>query len=210
MSRTLQTFARTRRRRAGLAYIAILFLLVLLGTMGLAFINRVGIETTATAGRGQSLQAHYLAEAAALHAMWRLLNEPAFPADSTVYEMHSLGAGRYGYKVRRHTDTTFATIAAVGAADRRSSACVWITITYWSAATISSASGVSPICVRTNCSCSTMRTRICAGRSCLNRSRYCRDTAARSLALTLHPCAVVLRTNVSRQTRFQCEPTLPT
>ena len=29
--------------------------------------------------------------------------------------MHSLAGGRYGYKVRRHTDTTFATIATVGA-----------------------------------------------------------------------------------------------
>jgi hypothetical protein len=37
-----------------------------------------------------------------------------FPA-SNVYAMHSLAGGRYGYKIRRHTDTTFATIATVGA-----------------------------------------------------------------------------------------------
>lgn len=36
-------------------------------------------------------------------------------AAQNIYNMHSLGEGRYGYKIRYHTDTTFATIAAVGA-----------------------------------------------------------------------------------------------
>jgi len=36
-------------------------------------------------------------------------------AADKIYHMHSLAGGRYGYKVRRHTDTTFATIATVGA-----------------------------------------------------------------------------------------------
>ena len=52
--------------------------------------------------------------------MWRLLNEQDFPANEDVYYMHSLEypegvvAGRYGYKVHRHSETTFATIATVG------------------------------------------------------------------------------------------------
>jgi hypothetical protein len=61
------------------------------------------------------MQAHYLAEAAANHALWRLLNEPDFTVASDKYYMHSLGAGRYGYKVRKPTPTTFATVATVGA-----------------------------------------------------------------------------------------------
>ncbi len=69
----------------------------------------------ATITRGDSIQAHYLAESAANHAMWRLLNDSDFPAAEDSYYMHTLGDGRYGYKVRRHTNTTFATVATVGA-----------------------------------------------------------------------------------------------
>jgi len=98
-----------------MAYVAILVLLVLMTTMGLAFLYKTGVEASATMGRSDNMATQYLAEAAANHAMWRLLNEPAFPAATDVYYMHDLGAGRYGYKVRRHTDTTFATVAAVGA-----------------------------------------------------------------------------------------------
>ena len=101
---------------SGIAYVAMLFLLVILTTMGLAFLYKVGVESSATLMRGDSVQAQYLAEAAANHAMWLLLNEPTFPDEDDVYYMHSLGNGRYGYKVRRHTDTTFATVATVGAA----------------------------------------------------------------------------------------------
>jgi hypothetical protein len=82
--------------------------------MGMGFILRVNAETTATMTRGDTMQAHYLAESAVNHAMWNLLNDPAFPADETKYYMHDLADGRYGYKVRRHTDTTFATVAAIG------------------------------------------------------------------------------------------------
>ena len=63
------------RGEAGLAYAGILFLLLILSTMALAFLFKVGTEVTATEQRGKSIQAHYLAEAAANHAMWRLLNE---------------------------------------------------------------------------------------------------------------------------------------
>jgi hypothetical protein len=37
------------------------------------------------------------------------------PAVENLYYMHSFAGGRYGYKIRYHTDTTFATIATVGA-----------------------------------------------------------------------------------------------
>jgi hypothetical protein len=103
------------RKESGLAYVAILILLAVMSALGFAFIFKVGTQTTATMTRGNSMQAHYLAESAANHAMWRLLNEPGFPASETTYYMHPLAGGRYGYKVRRHTDTTFATVATVGA-----------------------------------------------------------------------------------------------
>lgn len=98
-----------------MAYVVILCLVVILGTTGLAFIHRVGIELDATDQRGACMQAHYLAEAAAHHGMWRLINEPGFPAAEDVYYMHAMDGGRYGYKVRKNTNTTFATIATVGA-----------------------------------------------------------------------------------------------
>ncbi|MFH1491478.1 MAG: hypothetical protein ABII06_21425 [Pseudomonadota bacterium] len=60
------------------------------------------------------MQAHYLAESAANHALWRLLNDPGLSASDTVYTMHSLGNGRYGYKVRKPTLTKFGTVATVG------------------------------------------------------------------------------------------------
>lgn len=93
----------------------ILIILALLSSLSLAFLQKVGTETSATMKRGDAMQAHYLAESAANHAVWRMLNEPGFPAAGNVYYMNSLGAGRYGYKVRKPTMTTFATIATVGA-----------------------------------------------------------------------------------------------
>ncbi len=103
--------------RGGFAYVAVLFLLVVVFTMGMGFILRVNAETTATMARGSAMQANYLAESAANHATWLLLNDPSFPADETKYYMHDLANGRYGFKVRRHTDTTFATIATIGVID---------------------------------------------------------------------------------------------
>ena len=103
------------RSEAGFAYVAILFILIILSLLSLAFLQKVGTETSATMNRGKNMQAHYLAESAANHALWRLLNESTFPEAENIYYMHTLGQGRYGYKVHRHTDTTFATIATVGA-----------------------------------------------------------------------------------------------
>lgn len=104
------------REEAGIAFVAILFLLAILSALSLGFLWKAGIGTSATATRGESMKAHYLAESAANHAMWRLLHELDFPSTTTSYTMHPLGGGRYGYKVRRHTRRTFATIAAVGVA----------------------------------------------------------------------------------------------
>ena len=98
----------------GLAYVAMLLLLVISFMLAFTFLLRVGAEVAATTSRGSSMQVHYLAESAANHAKWRLLNDPTFPDDDETYYMHSFAGGRYGYKVRRHTDTTFATIATVG------------------------------------------------------------------------------------------------
>lgn len=102
--------------QSGLAYVAILVLLAIMSTLALAFLAKIGTLTLATTNRLAGMQANYLAESAANHALWRLLNDPGFPADQTVYYMHNLDGGRYGYKVRKPTRTTFATVATVGAA----------------------------------------------------------------------------------------------
>jgi hypothetical protein len=103
------------KKESGVAYIAILGLVVIVSALGAAFLNRTGIQSSASMQIINAAQAEYLAESAANHAMWKLLHDGGFPADETVYYMHSMSGSRYGYKVRRHTNTTFATIATVGA-----------------------------------------------------------------------------------------------
>ncbi len=72
------------KKESGMAYMAILFLLAILSTLAFSFLFKVGTQTQATMNRGSGMQAHYLAEAAANHAMWRLLNESAFAFASRV------------------------------------------------------------------------------------------------------------------------------
>jgi hypothetical protein len=100
---------------SGMAFVILLFLMVIISGLSMAFIYRSSITTSAVMRRSEGMQAHYLAESAVNHAMWRLINQETFPAAEDKYYMHSLAGGRYGYKVRRHTDTTFATVATVGA-----------------------------------------------------------------------------------------------
>ena len=69
-----------RDKQSGMAYVALLILLAILSALGFAFLFKVGTLTSATETRGTGMQANYLAETAANHAMWRLLNE----ATSTV------------------------------------------------------------------------------------------------------------------------------
>lgn len=99
---------------AGFAFIIVLFILMIGSALSLAFLQKASIGTSATVTRGTSMQAHYLAESAVNHALWRLLNEPGFPAATDKYYMHSLADGRYGYKVRKPTLTKFGTVATVG------------------------------------------------------------------------------------------------
>jgi hypothetical protein len=105
------------RSEAGFSYMAILILLAIMSTLTFSFLFKVGTQTQATMTRGQGMQADYLAETAASHALWGLLNQPDFAPASDVYYMHSLANGRYGYKVRKPTETTFATVATVGAVE---------------------------------------------------------------------------------------------
>ena len=104
-----------KKDEKGMTLVVVLLLMAILTSLGMAFLHKAHTQTAATMTRGDGIQAQYLAESAANHAMWRLLNEPGFPAAEDTYYMHSLAGGRYGYKVRRHTATTFATIASVGA-----------------------------------------------------------------------------------------------
>lgn len=103
-----------RDRRSGFTYVAVLVLLVILMTIGLTFVSRSGILASATLGRRDRLQAEYLAESALNHAVWAIQNDANSIENDTTYYMHSLGRGRYGYKVRVSTPTTFATVATVG------------------------------------------------------------------------------------------------
>ena len=83
------------RGRAGLAYVAVLLVLLLLTSLGLTFLSRVSILRATMEGSMPMAQADYLAETAANHAMWRLLHETGFPADTNRYYMHALAGGRY-------------------------------------------------------------------------------------------------------------------
>jgi len=103
-----------KENQAGIAFVWVLMVLAITSALSLAFLQKVSVGTSAAATRSSAIKAQYLAEAAAGHALWRLINEDTFPENDNVYYMHALGGGRYGYKVRRHEDTTFAAVATVG------------------------------------------------------------------------------------------------
>jgi hypothetical protein len=63
------------RTQSGMAYLGVLTIVLLLTLTGLAFILTVRVSSMATEGRLDAIQAGYLAESAANHAFWRLLNE---------------------------------------------------------------------------------------------------------------------------------------
>ena len=67
-----------------MAYIAILLLVLLLTSAAFMFIRQVATQRAATASRAPAVQAQYLAESAANHAMWRLLNQRRFVNPQTV------------------------------------------------------------------------------------------------------------------------------
>jgi len=100
---------------SGFAFVWVMFLIGTMSALALAFHQKLSLGTAATGSRGRAMQAHYLARSAANHAMWRLLNEPGFPASESVYYMHDFDGDRYGYKVKKPTMTTFGTVATVGA-----------------------------------------------------------------------------------------------
>ena len=103
-----------RPGRAGFTYVALLLFLAIATASALAFVSQVGLAAAAKTSHRQALQAEYLARAAANHALYLLLSDPSFPKTETDYYLHDGVTGRYGYRVRRHTDTTFATIATIG------------------------------------------------------------------------------------------------
>ncbi len=104
-------------KESGMAFIWILLLLVIISTLSLSFLQKVVIGTSAAVSRESAMKAQYLARSAANHALWRLLNDPAFSPTGTDYDMHDFGDGRYGYKVRKPTLTQFGTVATVSAVE---------------------------------------------------------------------------------------------
>ncbi|MFH1277390.1 MAG: hypothetical protein ABIK65_03310 [Candidatus Eisenbacteria bacterium] len=105
---------RVWRSRSGFSYVAILVMTMILTTLALAFISRSGILSSAVLGRHDRIQAEYLADTAIQHGLWAIRNDAGSIKNDTTYYMHSLAGGRYGYRVRVPTSTTFATIAAIG------------------------------------------------------------------------------------------------
>ena len=61
--------------KEGMAYLGILLLVLLLTVTALTFVVTVRVSSMAATDRLESVQAGYLAESAANHALWRLLNE---------------------------------------------------------------------------------------------------------------------------------------
>jgi len=108
-------FNHSIKTQSGMAFIWILLLLVIVSTLSLSFLQKAVIGTSATVSRESSMKTQYLARSAANHALWRLLNDPAFSPSGTDYDMHDFGDGRYGYKVRKPSLTQFGTVATVGA-----------------------------------------------------------------------------------------------
>jgi len=101
-----------------MAYIAMLFLLLVVTTLGGSYLLRTSAARGSAGSRNTSMQVQFLAETAANHALWRLLNEEDWTPSQTTYIMHDmpgLAGARYGYKVRPHSATAYATVATVGA-----------------------------------------------------------------------------------------------
>lgn len=105
---------RSRNNCSGFSYVAILVMTMILSVLALAFISRSGILSSATLGRRDRIQAEYLAEAGIQHGLWAIRNDAGSIKNDSTYYMHSLAGGRYGYKVRLPTSTTFATVTALG------------------------------------------------------------------------------------------------
>ena len=80
---------KSSRREKGLAYVAILILVAIMSTLGLSFLYKAATLSKATSNRLPGMEAEYLAESAANHAMWGLLNVPGFAPANNIYYMHS-------------------------------------------------------------------------------------------------------------------------
>ncbi len=73
-----------KRSEAGMAYVVLLVLLAIMSALGFSFLFKVGVGNSATETRGTGMQAHYLAESAANHAIWRMLKQTTFAVDFRV------------------------------------------------------------------------------------------------------------------------------
>jgi len=74
------------------AYVAILGVILIASLMGLAFVHSVATHTALSADRNAAMQARYLAESAANHALWRLLYENTSTIEMRVVHDHDDGA----------------------------------------------------------------------------------------------------------------------
>ncbi len=72
-----------RRHKSGLVLFWVLFFVLAASVLAIAFVRRSGTSRTAVAARESGMQAQYLAESAANHALWRLVGEAGFPAAVT-------------------------------------------------------------------------------------------------------------------------------
>jgi hypothetical protein len=81
-------FQMGKRSEAGMAYVVLLVLLAIMSALGFSFLFKVGVGNSATETRGAGMQAHYLAESAANHAIWRMLKQSSLAVDLRVTHDH--------------------------------------------------------------------------------------------------------------------------
>ena len=102
--------------REGMIYVALLVLVLVLSVLGFAFVCRTETARSSLAADGNETRARYLADSAANHAMWRVLNQSDFPEGKDERCTHMIGSGRYAYRVVRGAAGAPAVIHAEGAA----------------------------------------------------------------------------------------------
>lgn len=93
-----------KHSESGMAYVAILVLVAIMSTLGLAFLHKAATQTSATSVRLAGMQADYLAEAAANHAMWRLLNDPVYTSNARVDHNRDDAEEEYDGDMIRYND----------------------------------------------------------------------------------------------------------
>ena len=116
MSGLLCFSARRQTANLGMAYIMVLFVILILSMLGMALVYRMQVRGTAIDARLADMQAQYSAESATHEAIWRMLHDPNYPVQDNNYDMKSFAGTRYGYVTLKPGGTaTFTGVSGIGA-----------------------------------------------------------------------------------------------